>query len=102
MYGTLSYDVSAGQKPVEDVRKAIIDVFKDRETCDLLSDTFICEIESTSDYLTVVRKLRKIGNELDDQFQFVFTLHTAGAPLRSNASFPKSKANDIIDPGDEE
>ena len=57
---------------------------------------------NTADYLAVVRKLRKVGNELEGQFQFVFTLHTAGAPLRSNASFPKAKANDIIDPGDEE
>jgi len=102
MYGTLSYDVSVGQKPIEYVRKAILDVFKDRETCDLLSDTFICEIENTADYLAVVRKLRKVGNDLVGQFQFVFTLHTAGGPLRSNASFPKSKANEIIDPGDEE
>lgn len=102
MYATLSYDVSAGQTPIEDVRKAIVDVFHDRDTCDLLSDTFICEIENTADYLSVVRKLRKIGNDVEGQFQFVFTLHTAGAPLRSNASFPKSKANDIIDPGDQE
>jgi hypothetical protein len=102
MYGTLSYDVSTGQTPIEDVRKAILDVFKDRETCDLLSDTFICEIENTADFLAVVKKLRKIGNDLGPQFQFVFTLHTAGAPLRSNAPFPKSKANDIIDPGDEQ
>ena len=102
MYATLSYDVSAGQTPVEDVRTAILDVFKDRETCDLLSDTFICEIENTADYLDVVKKLRKVGNDVDGQFQFVFTLHHAGAPLRSNASFPKSKASGIIDPGDGE
>lgn len=102
MYATLSYDVSAGPSPIEDVRQAILEVFKERETCDLLSDTFICEIENTADYLAVVRKLRRIGNDVDGQFQFVFTLHSAGAALRSNASFPKSKANDIIDPGDEE
>jgi hypothetical protein len=102
MYATLSYDVSAGQAPIEAVRKMIVEVFKNRATCDLLSDTFICEVENTADYLAVVRKLRKVGNDLGGQFQFVFTLHAAGAPLRSNASFPKSKANDIIDPGDDE
>ena len=96
------YDVSVGLKPIEEVRLAILDVFKDRETCDLLADTFICEIETTADYLAVVRKLRKVGTDLEGQFQFVFTLHTAGAALRSNATFPKAKANKIIAPGDEE
>jgi hypothetical protein len=102
MYATLSYDVSTGQTPIDDVRRLILDVFIGRETCDLLADTFICEIENTADYLALVRKLRKVGNDLSGQFHFVFTLHTAGAALRSNAPFPKSKANDIIDPGDDE
>lgn len=102
MYATLSYDVTAGLTSVDDVRQMILDVFKDRATCDLLSDTFICEVENTADYLAVVRKLRKVGNDVDGQFQFVMTLHAAGAALRSNATFPKAKANDIIDPGDEE
>ena len=98
MYATLSYDVTAGLTSVDEVRQKILDVFKDREICDLLSDTLICEIENTSDYLAVVRKLRKVGNDVDPQFQFVITLHDAGAPLRSNATFPKAKANEIIDP----
>jgi hypothetical protein len=102
MYATLSYDVSAGQTPIEEVRNTIIEIFKNRATCDLLSDTFICEVENTSDYLAVVKKLRQVGNDLEGQFQFVFTLHSAGALLRSNASFPKLKAKDIIDPGDDE
>jgi len=102
MYATLSYDVTAGTTSVDDVRQMILDVFKDRATCDLLSDTFICEVENTADYLAVVRKLRKVGNDVDGQFQFVVTLHAAGAQLRSNATFPKAKANAIIDPGEEE
>jgi hypothetical protein len=98
MYATLSYDVSAGPTPVEEVRKLILDVFKEREICDLLSDTFICEVKNTEDYLAVARKLRRVGTDVDRQFQFVFTLHSAGAPLRSNASYSKAKANAIIDP----
>lgn len=101
MYATLSYDVTAGLTSVDDVRQMILDVFKDRETCDLLSDTFICEVENTADYLAVVRKLRRVGNDVDGQFQFVLTLHAAGAALRSNATFPKAKANEIIDPEEE-
>jgi hypothetical protein len=101
MYATLSYDVTAGLTSVDDVRQMILDVFKDRETCDLLSDTLICEIENTADYLAVVRKLRKVGNDVDPQFQYVITLHAAGAQLRSNATFPKAKASEIIDPEEE-
>lgn len=101
MYATLSYDVTAGLTSVDDVRQMILDVFKDRETCDLLSDTMICEVENTSDYLALVRKLRKVGNDVEPQFQFVITLHPAGAALRSNATFPKAKANEIIDPEEE-
>jgi hypothetical protein len=102
MYATLSYDVNAGPESVETVRRAILDAFADRNTCDLLSDTFICEIEKTSDYLAVVRKLRKIGSDFPGQFLYVFTLHNTGAPLRSNAVFSKSAVNEIIDPGDDE
>ena len=102
MYATLSYDVSAGPTPIEDLRKKILEVFADRATCDLLSDTFICEVQNTADYLALSRKLRKVGTDVDGQFQYVFTLHSAGAPLRSNAIFPKAKANDILDPGAEE
>jgi hypothetical protein len=101
MYATLSYDVSAGQQPVDDVRQAILGVFKDRQTCDLLSDTFICTITTTADYLNVVKALRKVGNDFAGQVQFVFTLHRRGDPLRSNGAFSKSKANAIIDPGDD-
>jgi hypothetical protein len=101
MYATLSYDVNAGTQSVDTVRQAILAAFSDRTTCDLLSDTFICEIETTSDYLAMVRKLRKIGNDFPGQFLYVFTLHKSRSPLQSNASFSKSVADGIIDPGDE-
>ena len=102
MYATLSYDVTSGSEPIDDVRQAILAVFAERETCDLLSDTFICEVDTTEDYLDLFRRLRRVGNDFEDQFLFVFTLHRAGSPLKSNASFPKAKANAIIDPGDDE
>jgi len=101
MYATLSYDVNAGPERIEDVRRAILDLFKDRFTCDLLSDTFICSIVNTADYLAMVKKLKRIGTGFQDQFEFVFTLHRTGDPLRSNAAYSKAKARKIIDPGDE-
>jgi hypothetical protein len=99
MYATLSYDLNAGRERIEDVRRAIVDLFKDRLTCDLLADTFICNITNTADYLALVKKLRKIGTDFEDQFEFVFTLHRTGDALRSNAAYPKAKARKIIDPG---
>jgi len=100
MYATLTYDVSAGAEPVAGVRRAVIDVFEDRLTCDLLADTLICGIGDTADYLALVRKLRKVGSEFKDQFEFVFTLHRSGDPLRSNARYSRTRANTIIDPGE--
>jgi hypothetical protein len=101
MYATLSYDVNAGLEPIEAVRRAIVDLFKDRLTCDLLSDTFICRIANTADYLALVKKLRRISTDFEDQFEFVFTLHRTGDALRSNAAYSKASARQIIDPGDE-
>jgi len=107
MYAEFSYDIAAGAQQNVSVLSEILKKFEvkpngqARQRCDLLSDTFISEVENTADYLAVVRKLRKVGNDVDGQFQFVITLHAAGAALRSNATFPKAKANDIIDPEEE-
>lgn len=100
MYATLSYDVNAGATPIESVRQRVIGLFMDRRTCDLLSDTFICEVESAADFADISDDLRLLGEEVEGQFTYVFTLHRTGSPLRSNADFPKSKASRIIDPGD--
>jgi hypothetical protein len=101
MYATVSHDVNAGSQPIEQVRQAISDLFKDRETCDLLSDTFVCEVSNTEDYLLLAKDLRKLGKAFADQFQFVITLHRAGDALRSNGNFSKAKARAIIDPEDD-
>jgi len=100
MYATLSYDVTAGPEPVVAVRQAVLELFKNRLTCDLLAATLICGIDDTADYLGMVRKLRKAGTEFRDQFTFVFTLHRSGDPLRSNARYSRTRANTIIDPGE--
>lgn len=97
MYATVSYDVNAGKKPIEDLRTAMFDLFKGHKTCDLLADTFICKVSKTDDYLDIVRALKTLGDDFEDQFQFVITLHSAGDPLKSNASFSKSKADAITD-----
>lgn len=102
MYAMFSYDVSTGRNSVDDVRTAILDVFGDRRMCDLLADTFICEIADTSDFLALVRQLKRASKDLNDQFVFVMTIHDAGTRLTCNADFSRAKAKAIIGSGDEE
>ena len=100
MYATFSYDVTTGARPVDEVRNTILQVFAELDTCDLLADTLICRVDSTTHYLDLVRALKQISSTFGDQFLFVFTLHDAGAALRSNAPIPARRINDIIKDGD--
>jgi hypothetical protein len=95
MYATLSYEVSAGSTPTEDVRKQIFKVFEECDTCDFLPGTFICTVKNTQDYQTLATKLRAVGRAVNGQFQYVFTLHNAGGLIRTNATFTKAKADEI-------
>lgn len=97
MYATLSFDVTAGPEPIDDVRTDMAALFADRDTCDMLSDTFICAVEDTADYLDLAKQLKQIGTDYPGQFQFVFTLHRAGDPLRSNGNYPKPQAKEILE-----
>jgi hypothetical protein len=97
MYATLSYDVNAGPEPVEDLRADMAALFTGRDTCDMLSDTFICAVDDTADYLELAKHLRQLGTDYPGQFQFVFTLHRAGDPLRSNGNYPKPLAKEIME-----
>jgi hypothetical protein len=97
MYATLSYDVNAGPEPIEDVRAALLELFAERTSCDMLSDTFICTVDNTEDYLEMAKKLNQIGVDFPGQFLYVFTLHRARDPLRSNGFYPKPKAKEILE-----
>jgi hypothetical protein len=101
MYGTLSYDLTAGKEPVEDIRSALTTLFSDRETCDLLADTFICTVEDADDYLELSGSLKQIGRDFSGQFQFVFTLHDPTDQLRANGKYPKQLAKKIMKGGGE-
>ena len=95
MYATLSYELSAGSKPIEEVRKQVLEVFDDKVTCDFLSDTFICAVKKTSEYLDLATKLEEVDASVNGQFQYVFTLHNTGGLIRTNTTFPKPKADEI-------
>jgi hypothetical protein len=96
MYGTLSYDLNAGKEPIEDVRATLLELFDDRESCDLLSDTFICTVEDAADFLELSDALKELGKTFAGQFQFVFTLHEPTDPLRANGKYPKQQARNIM------
>jgi hypothetical protein len=99
MYATLSYDLSAGPEAIEAVRESLLKPFDGREVCDLLADTFVCAIDNTADYLELVKDLKAVARDFPGQLEFVFTLHRAGDPLRSNANFPSSKVRKILGSG---
>jgi len=96
MYATVSHDVIAGPHPIEDVRTALLKVFKDYETCDLLSDTFICSVDDADDYLDLAEALKEVGKKFSGQMLFVITLHSPDDPLRSNGKYPKLDAKKIL------
>ena len=96
MYATLSYDITTGAHPVDDVRKAIVRAFTGCDTCDLLADTFIVRVANTKDFLDRTQALKQVAGDFTGQFVFVFTLHDTRAPLRSNAPVAAKKINDII------
>lgn len=96
MFATLSYDVNTGAEPIEDVRAEIFKLFKNRDTCDLLSDTFICNVDDADDFTDLVKKLRQLGTDFSGQFQFVMTLHKPTDPLRSNGKFSREEAKKIM------
>ena len=56
MYAEFSYDLVPGTLPNEQVLERILEKFdlkpngEERRRCDLLSDTFICEIANLNDY----------------------------------------------------
>ncbi len=98
MYATLAFDVFSGSKPVADVRQAIQNVFQNQDKkLDLLAEVMICKVNTTADYLTLANDLRRVSNDFPNQFEYVFTLHHKGDPLKSNGPFSKPKADEIID-----
>ena len=96
MYVTLSYDITTGARPVDDVRQAIVQAFTGCDTCDLLADTFIARVANTKEFLDRTQALKQVADDFEGQFVFVFTLHDSRAALRSNAPVAAKKIDDII------
>jgi hypothetical protein len=87
MYAEFSYDVVPGSHSNQELLQRIVAEFATkpdgvaRLICDLLSDTFICEIQHTQDYESTHRRLVKLRTEPSDQFNYSFSLRRKGAPM---------------------
>ena len=103
MYAAFSYDIVPGTHPNESVLDQILAKFDlkpngdERLRCHLLSDTLICEITNLNDFEATTLRLSRLRSELDDQFNFTFTLHPRGAPIKIRGSHNTSLAKQIIE-----
>jgi hypothetical protein len=103
MYAEFSHDIIPGQHSNDDVLTEILKRFatkpddQPRLRCDVLSDTFICEIATTEDYEKTNQRLSKLRLDLDEQFSYTFSLRRKGDPIRIRGNHNKPLAQQIID-----
>ncbi len=102
MYAEFSYDIAAGEHSNDTVRDRLLDKFEllpdgsPRRRCDLLSDTFICEITNLNDFDTLDRKLLRLRASLGHQFSYSFSLRRPSTPFRIRSNHDVHKAQQII------
>lgn len=103
MYAEFSYDLVPGQHANDEVLDQILAKFAkkpngdDRRRCDLLSDTFICEIANAQDFESTHQKLSTLRIALDEQFNYAFSLRSRGDVMRIRGSHNETLAKQIID-----
>ena len=102
MYGEYSYDIVPGTIPNDVVMLQMLDEFRvkpngeARKRCNLLSDSFICEIQHTNDYETVHSNLTALRTALGEQFNYTFSLRRKGDPIRIKGSHDAALAKKIV------
>jgi len=102
MYAAFSYDIAPGTHPNEEVLEKILEKFDlkpngdERPRCHLLSDTFICEMVNLNDFEATTTRLSRLRLDLDEQFNFTFTLHPRDAPIKIRGTHNTALANQII------
>jgi hypothetical protein len=103
MYATFSYDIGSGSHPNEEVLQKILEKFDimpngdERRRCHLLGDTFICEVANLNDFEATNTRLARLRTDLDEQFNYTFSLHTRNAPLKIRGPHNSSLAKQIIE-----
>jgi len=103
MYAEFSYDLVPGGHPNEEVLTKILDKFglkpngEERRRCDLLSDTFICEISNLNDFEATDTRLKRLRADLDEQFSYTFSLRARNAPIKIRGTHNAALAKEIIE-----
>jgi hypothetical protein len=92
-----------GTHPVEEVLQKVLTKFdlkpngQERKRCHLLSDSFICEIANAQDFESTNTKLSRLRTELDEQFNYTFSLRPRNAPIKIKGQFNTDLAREIIE-----
>ena len=103
MYAEFSYDLAPGKHPNEEVLAKILEKFdlkpngEERRRCDLLSDTFICEMSNLNDFEAIDARVRRLRSELDEQFNYTFSLRPRNAPIKVRGPHNVELAKQIIE-----
>jgi hypothetical protein len=103
MYAEFSYDLLAGSLPNDEVLTKILEKFDvkpngdERRRCDLLSDTFICEVTNLNDFEATNTRLSRLRSDLNEQFNYTFSLRPRNAPIKIRGSHNAALAREIIE-----
>jgi hypothetical protein len=103
MFAEFSYDIVSGSTPNDEVLDKILEKFgvkpngEARRRCHLLSDTFICEILNLDDFESVETRVRRLRNDLNEQFHYTFSLRPRNAPIHVRSDHHAALARQIIE-----
>jgi hypothetical protein len=103
MYAEFSYDLVPGTHPNDEVLDLILEKFdvkpngEERRRCHLLSDSFICEIVNLNDFEATNTRLTRLRTELEEQFNYTFSLRPRNAPIKIRGSHNAALAKEIIE-----
>jgi hypothetical protein len=103
MYAEFSYDLVPGTHPNNEVLDKIIEKLgllpngAERRRCDLLSDTFICEVANLNDFEATNGRLSKLRLDLGGQFNYTFSLRPRNALIKIRGDHNASLAKQIIE-----
>jgi hypothetical protein len=102
MYAEFSYDIVPGAQSNATVLAEILKKFESKPNgdprllCDVLSDTFICEVVNASDFNSLHQRLSMLRTTLGEQFNYAFSLRSSGDVIRIRGSHNEALARQIV------
>jgi hypothetical protein len=103
MYAEFSYDLVPGELPLNEVLARILEKFdlkpsgEERRRCDLLSDSFICEIANLNDFTATNNRLSRLRSDLGEQFNYTFSLRPRDSLLKIKGTHNTALAKQIME-----